>query len=68
MLDEKKILNLVRRVRSAGAAYDRELARLEEVLQPAPESPRKRRNLKAGRIERYEVMYASMNNKKGAAL
>ena len=61
-LDANKILKReVRRIRHAYDAMGEGLEALEKELQkiqaPAPE--RKRRDLKTGRIEKYDRMYAS---------
>ena len=58
-MDQKKILQLVRRVRSAYTAMGRDLAEIEKELERVPEPPRKRQNLKQQRIEHYERAYAS---------
>lgn len=60
-MNSKKILQLVRRVRSAYAANDQDLAEIEAELEKdqVPDPPRQRRNLKIGRIEEIERRYAS---------
>lgn len=60
-MDNEKIYELVRRVRNANKASDLALADLERELQKdqVPIKARKRRNLKAGRIENIERYYAT---------
>lgn len=59
-MDSKKLLQLVRRVRSAYAAKDRDLELLERELEKdqVPDQPRKRKNLKEGRIDDFDRYYA----------
>lgn len=59
-MDSKKLLQLVRRVRSAYAAKDRDLELLERELEKdqVPDQPRKRKNLKEGRIDNFDRYYA----------
>ena len=60
--DKKKL----RRVRSAAAALLTELDGLD--IDPTPEAPRKRRELKQGRVEHYANNYAMGTWRKPAEL
>lgn len=60
-MDQNKLLQIVRRIRRAYAASDRDLEQLERELEKAqvPDAPRKRKNLKEARIEEFDRMYAA---------
>lgn len=60
-MDTKKILKELARVRSAYEAMGRDLEQIERELEKdqVPDPPRKRKNLKEARIEKFERFYAS---------
>ena len=59
-MDNKKILKVVERVRSAYEAIGRDLEEIKRELDKGqvPPPPRKRKNLKEERIEEFERYYA----------